>query len=662
MATRKKKPVEPTLDDLLTQATTEADAFRGSLEPDEATAADIASLDASRTLVDRFLLDVEEALKQVFVAGLAYPDPELADELASLSDRARRHGLPTATEGLDRLRILLLATHAERDLMRRQELAHRSWDETQRFVAWLRLFRVEYDLLAVQSRLEQDAEKADAEETAPVFPTATLTARPLGMNLSASGRLLLYCQDVETGGAVVFHDHLAEWSRENPLRAPAISRLFQDSLFLGDVLAGVIRTEDHPVAWRRGAAVLRPAFAAIPEVLAVADDFAPVPLPSTGPGPHREALHVSLTQGRPRVSPSTAMSQTLQFNLIKLLTRERRDHLELDAVLVSGGGDRTLLSVTTGFDGRVFPTYDTALFRQARSVVHARAVKVDERLGGTTVAGFWVRAASCLLHGATHAEIDSLRNSLPTRRALGVAEHYRLGYAAFLLDEVHHPEGMRTLLETALRLATASSASDIDPVDLALVLGQRRSSSADFRLLDGNFVYQTLWLVYACALADDLRGPLRELWKARYASALVDPGWGDVVARVLLLLLMHETGQMGGEDAVGAMEDAVGEAAVFLAAHVGDLRQHGGNRTAPELIEWLQLGDTFAWLHDLDRFGVTIRALGVTPERLWIPVSAALLGWTLDVEHGGSTQALAMRAGDALAVAVAVDMSRLLVS
>ena len=38
----------------------------------------------------RLLEDIEEALGQVFAAGLAYPDPELPDELASLAERAGR--------------------------------------------------------------------------------------------------------------------------------------------------------------------------------------------------------------------------------------------------------------------------------------------------------------------------------------------------------------------------------------------------------------------------------------------------------------------------------------------------------------------------------------------------------------------------------------------
>ncbi len=662
MARTAPKSDEPSLDALLDAATQEAEAFRAQLTVG-ASADDIASLDASRPQVDRFLLDMDEALAQVFVAGLAYPDPELADELASLCDRSRRHGLATAAGGLDRLRILLLATYAERDLMRRQELAHRAWDETHRFVAWLRMFRVEYDLLSIQARLERDVAEGGSPVPTQAFPVASVTAWPLGMELSGAGRLILFCRDVDSGDAVVFHDHLAEWDRDHPLRAPAISRLFQDSVLLGDLLGGVIRTDEHPVALRRGASVFRPAFAAIPTALAVTRDFAAPALPSDGPGPRSESLQVSWGQDGVRMTPAVRRTPALAFNLCKLLMRERRDHLELDAVVVVAGDERTLLSVATGFDGRVFPTYDTALFRTARSVIHARACKVDERLGGLSAAGFWVRAAACLLHGATHAEIDSLRNSLPTRRASGVAEHYRLGYAAFLLDEVHHPPEMLSLLRCAVVCATARGASDVDTDDLARVLGQRSASSADFRLLDGTFVYQALWLTYSCALADDLRAELGALWRCRYAGELTEPGWGDVVARVLLMILMHATGQMGqGDAAKDAMAEAVQDASGFFAAHLADLRKLGGTRAAPELVEWLQLGDTFAWLHDQDRFGVTVKAMGIGSDRLWSAVAAGLVTWTLDMESGGAQPDLALRAGDALAVAVAVGMGDLLVT
>ena len=664
MARKKRPPIDAlaALDESLVAASADAEVLRTQLDH-VATASDVASLGSARAQVDRFLLDIDEAIKQVFVAGLAYPDPELADELAALSDRARRHGLPSATAGLDRLRILLLATHAERDLLRRQELAHRAWDETQRFVAWLRLFRVEYDLLAIQARLEQDVAESDAPAPPPEFPRASLTAWPLGMDLSASGRLVIFCQDVDSGDAVLFHDHLAEWDRDNPLRAPAISRLFQDSVLLGDVLTGVIRTDEHPVATRRGAWIFRPAFASIPRVLAVADDFEPPPLPTADPGPRALPVHVSWAHGGIHISPALAANPTLRFNLTKLMLRERRDHLELDSVALTKGAEPVLLSVCTGFDGRVFPSHDTALFRIARSVVHARACKVDERLGGLTVSGFWVRAAACLLHGATHAEIDALRSSLPTRRAAGIAEHYRLAYAAFLIDEVHHPDGIVNLLRTALTLAAAPAADAVDTADMARVLGQGASSSADFRLLDGNFVYQTLWLADACALTDDLRDEIAQLWRARYQGELKDPGWGDVVARVLLLILMHATGQLAppgqGDDAMAA---AVQDAEAFMTAHLTDLRKVGGTRPAPELIEWLQLADTYAWLHDQDRFGLTIRMLGVGGDRLWTSVATTLLNWTLEVEAGGAPAQSTLRAGDALAAAVAVDIGRLLVT
>ena len=53
----------------------------------------LAVLVRSEGLIQQLLGDVQEALSQVFVAGLAFPDPDLPDELAALAERAERFGL-----------------------------------------------------------------------------------------------------------------------------------------------------------------------------------------------------------------------------------------------------------------------------------------------------------------------------------------------------------------------------------------------------------------------------------------------------------------------------------------------------------------------------------------------------------------------------------------
>ena len=47
----------------------------------QANAGDVVEVARSGVLLDRLLTDIHEALRQLFVAGLSYPDTELPDEL-----------------------------------------------------------------------------------------------------------------------------------------------------------------------------------------------------------------------------------------------------------------------------------------------------------------------------------------------------------------------------------------------------------------------------------------------------------------------------------------------------------------------------------------------------------------------------------------------------
>jgi hypothetical protein len=610
------------------------------------SAADIASIPAAHAPWDRLLMDIDEVLMQVFVAGLAYPDPELAGELGVLSDRAREHGLSSAGEGIDRLRLLLLEIGASDDLLERRDLARRAWDEAQVFLAWLRLFRVEADLLQVQSQLERDAMSTGVAIAPARVPTATLTAAPLGLHLEDNGRLVFWCVDTDTGQSVLFHDHLAEWDRESPLRRPAISRLFQDSVLLIDILSGMIRTEDHPVSVRRGSSVFRPAFATIPRSYALLE----TPENPTGlHGLQRVTLRCRYSRGVLVTDPELVGSATLEFNLLKLMSREGRAEVDLDGLLLRHRGEDVLLNARTDFDDRVFPAQDTGVFRLARSTVYARACKTDERLGEGSVVGFWVRVAACLLHGATQAEVDTLRSSLGGRRAVGVVQHFQLGFAAALLGEVHHPRGILSTLRIALSIG-AQVAADIDPVELALVLGQQAASAADSHRVDGDFLYRCLWLVDSCGLGSEVGPELEGLWEARYAGELQHPTYGDVMARALLMVLLGDGGDEGND-----------EAAAFLGAHLTDLGS-GRDGVSPGLDQWLQLADTHARVLGLDRHGETILQLDDDARERWVPVARAILDWSLELESGGASPQVVLRAADAIAVAVAAGFQRLLTS
>ncbi|MCA9538364.1 MAG: hypothetical protein KC620_05720, partial [Myxococcales bacterium] len=141
----------------------------------EAALADVV---ADGPLLARLLDDLTDAIDQLFVAGLAHPDADLPDELAALIERAERAGLATATDGLKRLRdaVVALRAAAPPGVEAPRELAAAAWDETQRLVAWLDLFRREFALLRVEGQLAAARLEARGER-APAAATPTASAR-----------------------------------------------------------------------------------------------------------------------------------------------------------------------------------------------------------------------------------------------------------------------------------------------------------------------------------------------------------------------------------------------------------------------------------------------------------------------------------------------------
>jgi hypothetical protein len=638
-----------------------------NLEGFEASPEALAEVARSGRLLDRFLQDVDEALKQVFVAGLAYPDPELPDELGVLVERAERHGLGSAVEHLSRLRVLIGAILAERDLMTRHKLAQDAWNETHRFLAWLRLFRGEHDFLTVQGKLAAES-TGEVVNNRASYPTRSATVWPLGMELH-DGRLLVFAQDVDTGRYVMLRDQISEFEPHNPLGSVSISRLFQDSIVLRRVMGALVRLEDHPVVTKTSAWLFRPAFQTTPKVLPVAANFREPEIPEiefdgentprVGRAiPSRMTAYAHLNRRGLHVRTANHASARLKFdgalklNLTKLLFREAQEKIELPWVVLPREDELLALSLTTAMDGRVFPVQDPILFRTSPQVVVRRAWETAAALDKPTLGTLWLKAMShALADDADSARLAELTAGLLAFVPHGVAAHARLAWAGTLTGQTLRWEGARQTVEATLALANAADSDPVDLARLALALGKPQGalSSSDLRLLDGNAIFYAVWMALELDLVEPLGEPLRALWTKRYKGELVNPSVGDLCARALLIAALEIAPEGEARPA-----DFTEPALRFLYAHLTDINQ-GKRAVAPEFEELLMLGETVAWLTNQPRVFQTVTRMGYGAERLLQPVAEAMFFWWVG-EPEDRSDASMLRAGDALALAFQANL------
>jgi hypothetical protein len=416
------------------EAEARAEALRAGLPAGAGDAgAELAQAAQEGRALTRFLQDMEEALKQLFVAGLAYPDPELPEELEALAERAGRHGLFSAVSSLLRLRAWLEGIGGQRDLLLRQQMAQRAWDEAQRFLAWLRLLRGEHDFLMVQGRMAAEATE-EVRDNRASYPTRSATVWPLGMELDSGGRLLVFCQEVETGRYVLLRDQLAEFDAQDPLGGRAISRLFQDAIRLSRLFESVVRLEDHPVVARAATWLFRPAFQATPRLLPVSSAFRAPEIPeleleANGEPRVSRAIpsllrgYLVMHNGRPDVrlpnhgSARLQGGEVLRLNLTKLLLREQVERQEVELVVMPRDEGLLPLSLRTDFDGRVFPAQDPTLFRLSGDVLNARAQGHAATAPGG-LGALWLRGGRGAAGGGRprRAPRGCARRSRPLRR------------------------------------------------------------------------------------------------------------------------------------------------------------------------------------------------------------------------------------------------------
>lgn len=677
----------PALQRDLEDQTTAAHALRELAHSQPPTENDMVQAFASMHLVDLFLSDLNEALRQLFVAGLSFPDPELPSMLLELQERARSLYLATASERLGKLAIWLRATLSEANLDARLPLSSSAWDEAQRLLAWARLFKIEHDLRVVQIRMSAEAQgiKIDTEAT---FKTCSLSIWPVGLELAPSGKLYIYGISIDSKRTVVLVDHLADYSKEAPFSGRVISRMFQDGIDLSRLMRSQIYLEEHPFTEKNGALFFRPAFRTIPKILGVAESFKPPALPvlqvglnvqiPTGPFQMEAAVNWSsgrLYLGSLRGEIPIRVSPLLRFNLAKLLVREglRRD--EISICLLAKEDEFELLSIQTALDGHVYPVIDSTVFRVARVVLQNRALRTN--IPGSSITELFLRVATHTLGDGKEENIETLRQRALNTTPQGAQEHYYLAFTKTLLGLPLDPNKERPFLQEALAMLLRPSSTPVDLSQLSRLLGLPRSntSPSDLRSIDGAFIYQVLWLIRECNLVDELRPLLEHLMAARFEKELKDTTVGEVCSRALLLAYLAQptTGKIAihplpsKEEEEDDEEEEEGEfldrtlegwvkAQEFLEAHLKDLapkKSTTKSRPLPELIELLQLGDTRAFLYGDPPLGQTLAPLNIPIEKLRHTCIEALLAWcaAIDSERPGEQDAL--YAANAILVVVA---------
>ena len=622
---------------LLAEATSKAAALRASLA---GSSPELSVVAASGTLLERFLADLEEALQQVFTAGLAFPDPEIPDELAALATRARALGLPGALEHTLALRALLTATLAAPDGEGRQALVAAAWERTHRLVAWVRLFRTELGFLLVEARLTQT--RGATPTTAAEVPTRSLTAQSWGLQLDTSGRLLVFCTDLQTGHPVVLRDHLPEHAGLAPLDYPVVSRLLQDQVTLRHLLRGMVCLDEHPVVERPDQWLFRPAFRAIPRVLSAAEDADPSELPAWPAPIGRLRATAHRSGGRVRWTPSLQTTAWLTLAVQRLMVREGSERVSVDLVVVPGKDAPRPVSAWSADDGWSYPADDPRAWRLAPELL-ASAADATAAVSAT-VDTLLLQAAAYLFHGADADAVDTLRTELATARARGISSTQALERARGLLG-VPHPdaEAHADLLRAALVALASPGSASLQGIERLL---GRRASPSDVQHLDDTMAWETLWLVDRGGLQVELAAEVCGLLAALTAGeGRSTPAYAG--ARALATHLVEE---------LDGVEDLT--AYPYLVAHLdalipGRSRKRQRLPPLPTVHEILLLGDTTARLVGDDPHGATVAHLGAQPVALLRAAIDALVSW----RTSPATPALARRAAHALLLTAASGLS-----
>ena len=228
--------------------------------------------------VASWLRDVDEVLRSVSVAGLAWPDLALEGDLRRLADRSRTLGAVGGAARMTSLAGAVAQVRAATDAESRHAADLAAFTALQDLVGWTLLMQREVDLLSVQAALAARRPPTQPAKTAE-GPVASLRVGLVGAEL-AGDRLALHGVDLDHGRPVRLEDRLVDVDPLDPTHRPVISRLFQARIRLADVLEGTVVLTDHPVSNGAGLSRFRPAFERAPVVRPSTGTEQPMPAPS----------------------------------------------------------------------------------------------------------------------------------------------------------------------------------------------------------------------------------------------------------------------------------------------------------------------------------------------------------------------------------------------
>lgn len=584
--------------------------------------ADAIAFTASRAHMDHLLRQLTELLEALFVAGLAYPQPDLLAGLPELIERSAALGLEGLVARLGALEVALASTRAANNEVEHAEATRQATEALQHLSAWQRLYRREHALLLVAGRLAAQAEGVAMPQAR--VPTADLVAWPIGARLEGAS-LEIFALELGARQHVVFHDHLSDLSPLSPLARPVISRLFQAQLPLRAMLSAVIQLEAHPVALRAEVLHVNPAFRCAPRLLDVAPSFLPPHPPTLAAGQIGRALgrfdaEVDAT-GQHLLDPagaslSIAVGETLRFNLVKWRAQVADPTARLALILAPSEDQAEVIAAEDPWGDLALPHLDPAAFRWSPKALYALASSAS---GGDAVDRRLLLTTAGLFGALGDQGLDALRGAWLDTRPEGVLAWGRAAQAWALLGL----EPAEADIEALLDLATAALALGAQPKEtplrvsqLAPVLGlpPAQLAKVDRRAISGALLFTALRLIDTWGDLSDRLELLKALYAARYQSPSAAPTVGDVCARALLLRALAEA-EAEADTQADTPADA-GAALAYLDAFLQDLRPRAGRPTPaplPTLREILDYATARALLTSQDTLRGSVAALDLPP-------------------------------------------------
>lgn len=563
---------------------------------------DLRAWHASAEPVQRWFAALDDLLGAVAVAGLAWPDADLPDDLRALAEAGGGFG---AEAGAARLAAFGEAAAAVREAPvgpERIAAEGRAFTALMAVVAWRRRIRRELDLVEVQAALVVRG-TSEAAERPRGGPVLSGSFGVVGVELVAD-RLAIHALDLDRGTPALLVDRVDDVDPADPFGRPLVSRLFQARVRLGEVLRGAIALRDHPVSQQGSLAVVRPAFdaVAVARPRREAPPLAP-PLPAGGfpaaGAPARLELALGRAGDRAVVRradgaslevPETAI---LRFNLTKLALRDE-PVVTLPGAVGVRQANPALLAVDHPVDGRGFPAVDPRAFPLSPASLRSRVT-------GEGPEADWLRAG--LSREAGEAPPADLERRLAAPPAT-VEAAFWAGRAARVLGLELPPAH----LALAARQVTAAPTATARWWAVWLLLGQED---------------------------DATRRALRSVWTATYEQPNPHPEPADLCARAALIPLFPNPGEA----------DPAERAVSWLDAHLAVIRGRAHQaRGLPALGELAWLAEVRVMLTG-DHAEAPLRALDLPPDAVRSAVVEALWAAFAAVDATPTVQAAA---GDAV--------------